>query len=70
MTLQECYNKNDKEGFLVLAWNLCCLRKISHHDYCELKDIHDNWEEFKINKLNGKVVLGNLGIIDGKFKEL
>ena len=70
MTLQECYDKNDKKGFLVLAWNLCSFRKISHHDYCKLKDIHDNWEHFKTDNPNGKVVLGNLGIIDGHFKEL
>ena len=65
MTLQECFDKNDKEGFLVLASNLCSFRKISHHEYTELKEIHDNWETWK--SACKKVIYGNLGIADGKF---
>ena len=64
MTLQELFDKNDKKEFEALAWILCAFRKISHHDYCELKDIYDNWEEFRTNNPNGKVVFGNLGFMD------
>ena len=67
MTLQECYDKNDREGFLVIAWKLSCCRRITHHEYCELKEIYDKWDFFKSSKPNAKVFLGNLGFKDGKY---
>ena len=71
MTLQQCYDNNDKQGFLVLSWNLCCFRKITHHEYCELKDVHDNWDHWKSTKPNVRIMFGNCGFEDGRpiFKE-
>lgn len=61
MTLQDYYDNNDKEGFLSLAWTLCAFRKITHHEFCELKDVYVNWEYFKSKHKKGRVILGNLG---------
>ena len=68
MTLQEAYDKNEKETFLSIAYNLCAFRKVTHHEFCMLEATYEKRNSLKTEKPNGKVICGNYGFNDkGNF---
>lgn len=60
-TLQDCYNKNEKEKFVSLVWCLSADRQLSEHEASELLEIYFKWDYFQTNFPSAKIVNGNLG---------
>ena len=60
-TLQDCYDKNEKEKFKNLAWLLCSNRKITEHEKNELFEVINDWDYYKNNFPNRKIKYGYLG---------
>lgn len=59
-TLQDAWDNDDKELFLSIIDWLETNRKITSKEAKDLKEIYDNWEEYKDENPNAKIKFGNL----------
>lgn len=57
-TLQKFYERNEKEKFKNLVWELCAIRKITEHEKNNLFEVVKNWDFYKKNFPNAKIKYG------------